>query len=104
MPIQARLSHCQAQMPALLARYLPAPDLNDLYAAMHYACLNGGKRLRPLLVYSTAEIFAPTNDSIDAIAVAIELIHCYSLIHDDLPAMDNDDLRRGKPTCHKVFG
>ncbi len=104
MPIQARLNRCQAQMPALLARYLPAADLNDLYAAMHYACLNGGKRLRPLLVYTTAEIFAPTNDAIDAIAVAIELIHCYSLIHDDLPAMDNDDLRRGKPTCHKVYG
>jgi geranylgeranyl pyrophosphate synthase len=71
---------------------------------MHYACLNGGKRLRPLLVYSVGELFAVQESKLNALACAVEYIHCYSLIHDDLPAMDNDDLRRGKPTCHKVYG
>jgi geranylgeranyl pyrophosphate synthase len=70
---------------------------------MHYACLNGGKRLRPLLVYLSAEIFGTPWERLHPIATAIELIHCYSLVHDDLPAMDNDELRRGKPTCHKAF-
>lgn len=72
--------------------------------AMLYATMNGGKRLRPILVYATAACFSEQSDALDNAAAAIECIHCYSLIHDDLPAMDNDNLRRGKPTCHIAFG
>lgn len=75
-----------------------------LCEAMLYATLNGGKRLRPILVYATAACFGQTPDALDTIAAAIECIHSYSLIHDDLPAMDDDNLRRNKPTCHIVFG
>lgn len=71
---------------------------------MRYAVLSGGKRLRPLLVYCAAQIDAPDLSPADPAAAAVELIHAYSLIHDDLPAMDDDDLRRGKPTCHVAFG
>ncbi|MCS5710345.1 polyprenyl synthetase family protein [Candidatus Berkiella aquae] len=94
---------CQARLETLLARYLPPDDGSTLIKAMHYACLNGGKRLRPYLAYQSAALFNTPLEIIDPIAVAIEFIHCYSLIHDDLPAMDNDELRRGKPTCHKAF-
>lgn len=83
------------------------PDLNQpqsrLHHAMHYSVNGSGKRLRPILVYATGlSLDAPVNQC-DAPAAAIELIHCYSLTHDDLPAMDDDDLRRGEPTCHKAF-
>ena len=72
---------------------------------MYYVVLNGGKRLRPLLVYATGEALGLTDFSkLDVVACAVELIHAYSLVHDDLPAMDNDDLRRGKPTCHIIYG
>jgi len=71
--------------------------------AIRYSVLNGGKRLRPLLVYATSEALSVPPGPIEAIAAAIELMHCYSLVHDDLPSMDNDDLRRGKPTCHRAF-
>jgi geranylgeranyl pyrophosphate synthase len=74
-----------------------------LYDAMRYSVFNGGKRIRPLLVYATGEALETPLECLDAAAAAVELIHCYSLIHDDLPCMDNDDLRRGKPTCHKAF-
>jgi len=74
-----------------------------LHAAMSYSVLNGGKRLRPLLVYVTGEALGASAADLDAPAAAVELIHAYSLIHDDLPAMDDDDLRRGLPTCHKAF-
>jgi len=74
-----------------------------LHAAMSYSVLNGGKRLRPLLVYVTGEALGANPTDLDAPAAAVELIHAYSLIHDDLPAMDDDDLRRGMPTCHKAF-
>jgi geranylgeranyl diphosphate synthase type II len=70
---------------------------------MRYAVLNGGKRIRPLLVYATGECLGVAESRLDAPAAAIELIHAFSLVHDDLPAMDNDDLRRGKPTVHKQF-
>jgi geranylgeranyl diphosphate synthase, type II len=76
----------------------------NLHKAMRYAVLNGGKRLRPLLVYATGKCFGVNINVLDNIAVAIEFIHVFSLIHDDLPAMDNDDLRRGVPSCHKAFG
>ena len=71
---------------------------------MRYSALGGGKRLRPLLAYSAALACGGTLEQADAAAAAVEMIHAYSLIHDDLPAMDNDDLRRGKPTCHIAFG
>ena len=70
---------------------------------MRYAVLGGGKRVRPALVYATAAALNLSPASVDGVACAIEFIHVYSLVHDDLPAMDNDDLRRGKPTCHKAF-
>ena len=71
--------------------------------AMQYSVMNGGKRLRPFLVYETANLFGINFEQSLNCAVAIEFLHSYSLIHDDLPAMDNDDLRRGKPTCHKAY-
>lgn len=103
MSFLARLKECQEGIPPLLSRYLPS-ETTPLAKAMHYACLNGGKRLRPLLVFSAGELFGASKEALTPVALAVEFIHCYSLIHDDLPAMDNDDLRRGKPTCHKVFG
>jgi len=72
-------------------------------AAMHYSLFPGGKRMRPVLVYLAGELIDINPNVLDVIAVALELTHCYSLIHDDLPAMDDDDLRRGKPSCHKEF-
>jgi geranylgeranyl pyrophosphate synthase len=70
---------------------------------MRYSTLAGGKRVRPVLVYATGEALGASLESLDAPAAAVELIHVYSLVHDDLPAMDNDDLRRGRPTCHRAF-
>lgn len=77
-----------------------APRIRE---AIHYALFPGGKRLRPMLVYLTGEVLNVSLDTLDVIASALEITHCYSLIHDDLPAMDNDDFRRGKPSCHKAF-
>jgi len=74
-----------------------------LLEAMRYSTLAGGKRVRPILVYATGEALGASLDVLDAAAAAVELIHVYSLVHDDLPAMDNDDLRRGRPTCHRAF-
>jgi len=76
----------------------------SLHKAMRYAVLNGGKRVRPLLTYAAGYALQIRPEQADIAACAVELIHAYSLVHDDLPAMDDDDLRRGKPTCHKVFG
>ncbi|KRE87745.1 geranyl transferase [Rhodanobacter sp. Soil772] len=76
----------------------------ELHRAMRYAVLGGGKRLRPLLVYAAAHALGEDGPQLDAAACAVELIHAYSLVHDDLPAMDDDALRRGRPTCHIVFG
>lgn len=90
---------------ALLRFLAPLPFQNTpLVEAMHYGALFGGKRLRPFLVYATGEMFGIAQETLDAPAAAIECIHAYSLIHDDLPAMDDDDLRRGQPTCHIKFG
>jgi farnesyl diphosphate synthase len=83
---------------------VPADPRADLYRAMRHAAIGGGKRLRPLLVMSTARLFAVDPDCAARAALALECIHVYSLIHDDLPAMDDDDMRRGKPTVHKAFG
>ncbi|EIL87714.1 farnesyl-diphosphate synthase [Rhodanobacter sp. 115] len=89
-----------------LDRMLPAEDRSppELHRAMRYAVLGGGKRLRPLLVYAAGHALGHDGPELDAPACAVELIHAYSLVHDDLPAMDDDDLRRGRPTCHVVFG
>jgi len=75
----------------------------QLLEAMRYSTLNGGKRLRALLVYATGEALGATVEQLDAPASAVEMIHAYSLVHDDMPIMDNDDLRRGRPTCHKAY-
>ena len=75
----------------------------QLRQAIDYSLMNGGKRLRPALVYASFYCFGSVNSSVDSVAAAVECIHSYSLIHDDLPAMDNDDLRRGIPACHKAF-
>jgi farnesyl diphosphate synthase len=76
----------------------------ELHRAMRYAVLGSGKRLRPLLVYATGLAFEAPLERLDSSAAAVEIIHAYSLVHDDLPAMDDDDLRRGRPTCHIAFG
>ncbi|MCF6456761.1 (2E,6E)-farnesyl diphosphate synthase [Pseudoalteromonas sp. MMG023] len=83
----------------------PASHHTDekLVAACRYSLLNGGKRLRPILVYLTGELFNADNADLDRIACAIECVHSYSLVHDDLPAMDDDELRRGRPTCHIAY-
>ncbi len=86
-----------------LQKYLPK-DKSVISQAMRYSVLAGGKRLRPVLVILGAEIFGLSRKKIEPAACAVEFLHTYSLIHDDLPAMDNDDLRRGKPTSHKKFG
>jgi len=101
----ARLKGWQQRIEAQLAAYLPSSDSEPkrLHEAMRYSVLGGGKRIRPALVYATAETLGIPLASIDGAACAVEFIHVYSLVHDDLPAMDNDDLRRGRPTCHKAF-
>jgi len=88
---------------SVLESLLP-DDGSILTKATRYSVLNGGKRLRPLLVYLSSELGSSTNEAQDLVSCAVELIHCYSLIHDDLPSMDDDSLRRGLPTCHKKFG
>jgi geranylgeranyl diphosphate synthase, type II len=82
---------------------LADPGTTRLGEAMRYCALGGGKRLRPVLVYATGETLGAAPELLDDAAVAVELIHAYSLVHDDLPAMDDDDLRRGRPTCHKAY-
>lgn len=89
-----------------LERLLPPADAYppSIHQAVRYSVFAGGKRLRPILVMAGAEAVGGTAESVLPAACAVELLHTYSLVHDDLPAMDNDDLRRGQPTCHKVFG
>jgi farnesyl diphosphate synthase len=95
----------QRRVETALEDWLPAePHPRSLFAAMRYATLGGGKRVRPLLVYATGTALGVGPERLDGLACAVELIHAYSLIHDDLPAMDNDDFRRGRPSCHKAFG
>lgn len=94
----------QAQTELLLARVLPYADgesaASRLHEAMRYAVLDGGKRLRPLLVSAAARLGEADENAVEQAMAAVELVHAYSLVHDDMPAMDNDSLRRGKPTCH----
>ncbi len=100
------LNTCTTRVEAALQQWLPDEQSHPqtLHRAMRYAALNGGKRVRPVLVYSAGHVLGIPPEALDGPATAVELIHCYSLVHDDLPAMDNDDLRRGKPTCHIEFG
>ncbi|MEL7022408.1 MAG: polyprenyl synthetase family protein [Pseudomonadota bacterium] len=106
MSFEAAIQDYIARVDRALADALPSAETQPvtLHEAMRYATLNGGKRIRPLLVYATGEVLGITDDaSLDDAAVAVELIHAFSLVHDDLPAMDDDDLRRGRPTVHRQF-
>lgn len=104
-PVDDRFERYRGRVDQLLDRWLPAAETNPphLHAAMRYSVVNGGKRVRPLLAYGAAESLDAPAEKADAIACSLELIHAYSLVHDDLPAMDDDDLRRGKPSCHRAF-
>lgn len=101
----ARMPAYVRRVESFMDRALPGEDRTParLHEAMRYAALSGGKRIRPLLVYATGECLGVSPEGLDIPAAAIELIHSFSLVHDDLPAMDNDDLRRGQPTVHKKF-
>lgn len=101
----AQLQRWQARIESELSARLPAADIQPtrLHEAIRYSVLGGGKRVRPALVYATGAALGIDESNLDGAACAVELIHAYSLVHDDLPAMDDDDLRRGRPTCHKAF-
>ncbi|MDP6530775.1 MAG: polyprenyl synthetase family protein [Arenicellales bacterium] len=103
--LEACWQRWRERLEAYLDRLLPAAKAppEKLHAAMRYAAIGAGKRYRAALVYATGTSLGASEESLDGAAGAIELIHAFSLIHDDLPAMDDDDLRRGKPTCHKAF-
>ncbi|RRV38294.1 (2E,6E)-farnesyl diphosphate synthase [Pseudomonas sp. o96-267] len=103
--IAAYQKRCQTRVDTALEQLFQAPrtELERLYQAMRYSVMNGGKRIRPLLVYTACETLEGDLERADGAACAVELIHAYSLVHDDLPAMDDDDLRRGQPTTHKAF-
>ncbi|WP_295931049.1 polyprenyl synthetase family protein [uncultured Xanthomonas sp.] len=105
MAAEAAFAHWRERVEAGLQAQLPAATLapQRLHAAMRHATLGGGKRMRPLLVYASGALFGADAARLDAPALAVELIHAYSLVHDDLPAMDDDALRRGQPTVHIAF-
>ena len=102
---QSYLEHCQQRVNTALDKCLPEedPPEHNLAEAMRYSVVSGGKRIRPIMVYAAGATMGVEEKILDAPACAVEMIHAYSLIHDDLPAMDDDDLRRGQPTCHKAF-
>ena len=106
MVSEDQLKGYRARVEDVLARALPSAETlpTDLHEAMRYATLGGGKRLRACLVYATGEALGAALEALDPAAAAVELIHAYSLVHDDLPCMDDDDMRRGRPSCHKAFG
>ncbi len=105
MTLQQYQAACQARVDAALETLFvaPRPELERLYQAMRYSVINGGKRVRPLLAYAACEALGGAAEQANGAACAVELIHAYSLVHDDLPAMDDDDLRRGQPTTHIAF-
>ncbi len=105
MSFQSHIAAVQAHIEQVLDAWLPKDDPHTarLCQAMRYSVLGGGKRLRALLVYTTGESLGAARAQLDPAAAAVEIIHAYSLIHDDLPAMDDDDLRRGRPSCHRAF-
>lgn len=96
----------QSRFEEILANLLPRPDVapQSLHAAMRYSVLDGGKRVRPLLAFAAGDLVGADIMRVNIVAAAVELIHAYSLVHDDMPCMDNDVLRRGKPTCHVEYG
>ena len=104
-PLGPLMAQCRERIEAVLDARLPPADGSPerLHAAMRYAVLGSGKRVRPILAYAAAQAAGVPWERIDAAAAALELIHASSLVHDDLPALDDDDLRRGRPTCHKAF-
>jgi geranylgeranyl pyrophosphate synthase len=101
----AQLQSWRARIESALAARLPDSDAvpTRLHQAMRYSVLGAGKRVRPILLFATARTVGLAEEEVEAAACAVELVHVYSLVHDDLPAMDDDDLRRGKPTCHKAY-
>jgi geranylgeranyl pyrophosphate synthase len=103
--LSSRLEQWRSRVELELDRWLPPETTvpQRLHAAQRYSVLGPGKRIRPAFVYATAETLDIPLEHVDAAACAVELIHAYSLVHDDLPAMDDDDLRRGRPTCHRAF-
>lgn len=102
-PFEQRLAQFQSEFDPLLAGEIPATGTRTVEQAARYSLIAGGKRLRPFLVKAAARACGILDDRWVWPAIAVEMVHTYSLIHDDLPAMDDDDLRRGKPTCHKVY-
>lgn len=104
-PLATAIAETARAVEAELDRLLPLPDTLEarVHAAMRYALFAGGKRLRPFLVMASADLLGVPRENAVRAAAAVEMVHTYSLIHDDLPAMDDDDLRRGKPTCHRQF-
>jgi farnesyl diphosphate synthase len=106
MKLPLFLTTYQTRINRVLDARLPSADTepSSLHEAMRYCVLGGGKRLRAALVYATGEAFGAGQTLLDQAAAAVELAHAYSLVHDDLPAMDNDDLRHGRPSCHRVYG
>ena len=105
MTFQQWMQHVRQRTELALDQHLPLASHNParLHEAMRYACLNGGKRLRPILVHAAGAVSGASSEVLDACASAIEMIHVYSLVHDDMPCMDDDTLRRGMPTCHVQF-
>ncbi|HWS02688.1 MAG TPA: farnesyl diphosphate synthase [Gammaproteobacteria bacterium] len=99
------LAECRTRIEAALERHLPSAETHPsrLHQSMRYTVLGGGKRVRPLLAYAAGAAVGAPPGRLDSAACAVEFIHAYSLVHDDLPAMDDDDLRRGRPTCHRAF-
>lgn len=105
MDLQAQMKADVALVETALSRiFADAAPIEDIYDAMEYSLLAGGKRLRPVLAIEGCRLCGGEPEAVLPLACAVEMVHTYSLIHDDLPAMDNDDLRRGKPTSHKVYG
>jgi len=106
IPLQAFLAQEVKEIDRVLARWVPgeATEPASIHKAMRYSLFAGGKRIRPILGIAAARAVSDSPDGVENAVCSLELIHTYSLIHDDLPALDNDDLRRGRPTCHKVFG
>lgn len=105
MSFQAWMQTVRQRTESALDRLLPPANHHPqrLHEAMRYACLNGGKRLRPILVHAAGEASGATLESLDICAAAVEMVHVYSLVHDDMPCMDDDNLRRGQPTCHVQY-
>jgi geranylgeranyl diphosphate synthase type II len=106
MPLADYVAAQQIRIDRELGRWIPAESVmpQSIHKAMHYSLFAGGKRIRPILCMAAAEAVSNSPDGVESAACTLELVHTYSLIHDDLPALDNDDLRRGVPTCHKIFG